>query len=46
MSIYTSCTTSKSQLGKLVKQGLIRELFQRNQITQAQFERLMQLQRA
>lgn len=46
MSAYTSCTASNGQLGKLVKQGLIRELFQQNQITQAQFERLMQLQRA
>lgn len=46
MSIYTFYTTSNGQLGKLVKQGLIRELFQRNQITQAQFERLMQIQRA
>ena len=46
MSVCTSCTTSNGQLGKLVKQGLIRELFQRNQITQMQFERLMRLQRA
>jgi len=40
------CITSDSQIGKLVKIGLIRELFQRNQITQAQFEQLMKLQRA
>lgn len=37
---------SKDQLGILVKTGLIRELFQRRQISQAQFEQLMRLQRA
>lgn len=33
-------------LGKLVKQGLIRELYRQHHITQAQFEQLMKLQRA
>lgn len=41
-------TKSEQQdgLGRLVKLGLIRELFQQRQISQAQFERLMQFQRA
>lgn len=46
MSVYASCTVSNGQLEKLVKQGLIRELYRQQHITQAQFERLMQLQRA
>ena len=33
-------------LDRLVKIGLIRELFQQRKITQAQFEQLMKLQRA
>lgn len=34
------------QLGNLVKLGLLRELYRQHHITQAQFERLMRLQRA
>ena len=37
--------THSEKLGKLVKQGLIRELY-RQHITQVQFEQLMKLQRA
>ena len=33
-------------LEKLVKQGLIRELYRQHHITQLQFEQLMKLQRA
>lgn len=39
-------TQAKAQLGNLVKVGLLRELYRQHHITQAQFERLMQLQRA
>jgi len=46
MSSFQSKFASKKRLDNLVKIGLIRELFQRNQITQAQFEQLMKLQRA
>lgn len=35
----------KRQLSRSVKIGLIRELFRQGRITQAQLERLMQLQR-
>ena len=38
--------THSEKLGKLVKQGLIRELYRQHHITQAQFEQLMRLQRA
>ena len=34
------------KLGKLVEQGLIRELYRQHHITQVQFEQLMKLQRA
>lgn len=34
------------KLEKLVKQGLIRELYRQHHITQIQFEQLMKLQRA
>ena len=37
---------AKDRLGKLVKVGLLKELYRQHHITQAQFERLMQLQRA
>ena len=36
----------RNELNRLVKAGLIRVLFRQRQITQAQFERLMRLQRA
>lgn len=36
----------KDQLGNLVKTGLLRELYRQHHITTAQFEKLMQLQRA
>lgn len=41
----TSVNCNK-MLGKLVKQGLIRELYRQHHITQIQFEQLMRLQRA
>ena len=37
---------AKGQLGNLVKVGLLKELYRQHHITQAQFERLMQIQRA
>ena len=37
--------SSQTQLERLVRLGLIRELFQQGKITQAQFQRLMELQR-
>ena len=36
---------TKGQLGNLVRVGLLKELYRQHHITQAQFERLMQLQR-
>lgn len=36
---------SRDQLGRLIKAGLIRELYQKRHITQAQFTQLMELQR-
>lgn len=36
----------RESLEKLVKQGLIRELYRQHHITQLQFEQLMKLQRA
>ncbi|MBD5084034.1 MAG: hypothetical protein HDT33_02955 [Clostridiales bacterium] len=44
-SFQTKCA-QKDQLGNLVKVGLLRELYRQHHITQTQFERLMQLQRA
>lgn len=43
MSVFTNCSEN---LEKLVKQGLIRELYRQHHITQIQFEQLMKLQRA
>lgn len=45
-SCRKSETQAKDQLDKLVKVGLLRELYRQHHITQVQFERLMQLQRA
>lgn len=39
-------TVQTSPLDRLIKVGLIRELFRQHRITQAQFEQLMKLQRA
>lgn len=39
-------TNHSESLEKLVKQGLIRELYRQHHITQIQFEQLMRLQRA
>ena len=38
--------SKKNRLGSLIKVGLLRELYRQHHITQAQFERLMALQRA
>ena len=43
MNTSTNCS---KMLGKLVKLGLIRELYRQHHSTQVQFEQLMQLQRA
>ena len=43
MNTSTNCS---KMLGKLVKQGLIRELYRQHHIIQVQFEQLMKLQRA
>ena len=39
-------TNHSESLKRLVKQGLIRELYRQHHITQLQFEQLMKLQRA
>lgn len=44
--MHSSTQQEGSNLGQLVKFGLIRELFRQHHITQAQFEQLMRLQRA
>lgn len=46
MSDLQTKNSQKNRLGGLVKAGLLRELYRQHHITQAQFERLMQLQRA
>ena len=46
MNSFQTKHSQKSQLGDLVKVGLLRELYRQHHITQAQFERLMQIQRA
>lgn len=46
MEKIRSNSLQKVQINRSIKTGLIRELFQRQQITKAQFERLMALQRA
>lgn len=38
-------TGFRDQLGRRIKAGLIRELYQKRHITQAQFTQLMELQR-
>ena len=43
MNVFTNCSEN---LEKLVKTGLIRELYRRHHITQIQFGQLMKLQRA
>ncbi len=44
--MYRHKCHANNSLGCLIKRGLIRELFRQHHITQAQFEQLMQLQRA
>lgn len=46
MEKIRSNSLQKVQIDRSIKTGLIRELFQRQQITRTQFERLIALQRA